>query len=228
MCNTNEIYELEICGEKHSVLEYTLWNKVLPDGSLQRLTVKNECDAVFTVRSNEKAVYTAEFYVENDTRTELVVKGISPFVTMIDADIIRDFSAVDVKKGTHRLSVEYVNGEPKDVTTSLLLVDKNKISAPGSSCVKYAAEPFKHDIFASAEISPSVKMLEAAVFGVLYFADVNGAGALVEQIGKCGGANIYRITVGNILKTRGVATLYIKPFVGYVSGAIFAGPVKTM
>ena len=63
-------------------------------------------------------------------------------------------------------------------------------------------------------------------FGDVTFASVNGGGATVEKTGERYGANIYRVTVGNLLKTVGSAEITVKPFAGYVGGAILPEPIR--
>jgi len=247
----------EINGKKQTVAKYDLWKKVLPDGTEETVTVNDRYGIVtgqcyeqgyhglkkfvydwnLVVRSNEKAVFVSEFSLDEDTDIEILTGGIKHSVLMIDADIIRDLSSVSVKKGVHRLSVEYVNEENKEYRGYIVL--KNKAKQGGStglpltnswfadrSLIRFSTDKFEDEVTVKSDIAPAVESLEVVTFGEVTFANVNGGGAIVEKTGERYGANIYRITVGNVLTSVGSMSLTVKPFMGYVGGAILPEPIR--
>lgn len=246
-----------IDGKKQTVAEYAMWKKILPDGTEQLFNINDRYGIItgsweeqgyhglktyvydwnVLLKSEEKAVFASGFYLEDDAEIEILTGGILPSVTMIDADIIRDFASVKVAKGAHRLSVEYVNEENKERRGYIVLKNKakqsNAVSHPltnkwyaDQSVVRLSADGFKPEITVEANIAPATEKLEIIVFGELSFASVNGGGAVVEKIGERDNANVYTVTVGNVLTSVGFMALTVKPFVGYTGGAIFPEPIK--
>ena len=186
---------------------------------------------------NEKAVFASEIYAEKNTEIEILTGGIEPFVTMIDDIVIRSFSLYRLKAGKHRLSVEYINGGNGERRGYIVLKDRNKESrATGlpltnrwfadMSLVRFSCDGFDPEVEIRSALAPACEELEAVVFGEVLFAEVNGGGALVEKTGERNGANVYRITVGNVVRTAGKCALDVRPFPGYSGGAVLPEPIR--
>ncbi len=252
-----EIRFPEINGKKQTVAQYDIWQKTTPDGKTTSVSINDRYGIVtgqpheqgyhglkkevydwnILVSANEKAVFAAEFYLENDTEAEILTDGIMPKVTMIDRDIIRDFSCVLLKKGAHRISVEYENRENGERRGYIVIKDIKRQSTHPSlpltnrwfadmSLIRFSKDGFEPSVHIDAGIAPGTSKIEAAVFGKIVFAKINGGGAIVEKTGERDGANIYLITAGDIKRSAGRAEIEIEPFSGYCGGAIFPEPLR--
>lgn len=244
-------------GKKQTVSTYAIWQKTSPDGKTEEITINDRYGIVtgqpheqgyhglkkevydwnVLLQQNEKAVFAAEFYVDKDTDAEILADGIIPKVTMIDRDIIHDFSDIKIKKGSHRLSVEYDNGENRERRGYIVIKDRNKQSSHPSlpltnrwfadmSLIRFSKDGFESEVSVKAGIAPGVEKIEAVIFGEIEFAKINAGGAIFEKTGERDGANVYLITAGDVKKSSGALELDIKPFTGYCGGAIFPEPMR--
>ena len=244
-------------GKKQTVATYGIWQKTAPDGKTADILINDRYGIVtgqpheqgyhglkkevydwnVLLQQNEKAVFAAEFYVDKDTDAEILTDGILPKVTMIDRDIIRDFSDIKIKKGSHRLSVEYDNRENNERRGYIVIKDKNRQSThpqlpltnrwfADKSLIRFSKDGFESEVTVTAGIAPGVEKIEAVVFGEIEFAKINAGGAIVEKTGERDGANVYLITAGDVKKSQGTLEMDIKPFTGYCGGAIFPEPMR--
>jgi hypothetical protein len=252
-----EIRFISVDGRKQTVSQYDIWKKTTPDGKTEAVSINDRYGIVtgqpheqgyhglkkevydwnVILQSGEKAVFAAEFYADCDLCAEILTDGIMPKVTMIDRDIIRDFSYITVSKGPHRISVEYENTENTERRGYLVIKDKSKQSVKtglpltnrwfaDKSLIRFSKDGFAHKVTVCSGIAPGTEKIEAVVFGKITFAKINGGGATVEKTGERNGANIYLITAGDIRKEAGYAILDIEPFTGYCGGAIFPEPLR--